>query len=997
MNWIIERLEYHLGKNANHVFLYDELTPKGLDYARFYELSGRIYAYLKAKGVGREDFVLINLPRGVQPVVAMFGVWRAGAAFALVEDTYAPERIDFIRKDCSCKIELNSAALDEAMRCEPLTGYEDVGDHDAAYAIYTSGTTGNPKGVLHEYGNLREAADSLTYNGGDLVPGDERFLLAAPLNFVASTIVLIKLIDLESPRLWIISYATVKNPMKLGLFMLEKRIACTFLTPSYVRALGTKTGPFLKRLIVGSEPANGISPGKLDVTNGYAMSESGFIVTLFKIDKAYDTCPIGRPQLPLKIHLLGEDGKEVPDGEMGEFCFDNPHVRGYINLPEETARAFVNGVYHTGDLAMKLPSGDYVLLGRSNDMVKINGNRIEPAEVEAAVKQVLGVEWCAVRGFEDDEQAFLAAYYTADIPKPNSNAVREALSRRLPYYMLPQYFVKIDKVPLKPNGKMDRKALPKPDTSDYVSDYVAPRNDTEKALCQAMATALRLRRIGVNDDFYELGGDSLGAMQVITGSGLKGLTASDLFRGRTPAKIAELYLAHHAHNDAEDFAEKDSKSRQGSHPLTVEQSYMVDYQLYTPKSTMYNLFATVKVEKGLFESVKLAEAITTVLRAHPSLATVFSFDDDGDIRQGYHPEIIEEVKVEKISEFDFSLLKDDLVKPYKIIGSRLYRCRLFETEKALYLFFDVHHTVFDGTSFKVLMGDIAKAYMGEELETDFYYLMLANREAAENSPFYAESRDYFEKTYGGDDWICRPATDHETRDNAAGEVTCPLDISQEQMKLAEKAFKVSRNEFFIAAFGIAFALKENAKNVKFSWIYNGREDVEAMSTCGLLFRDLPAGFRLTDEMDVRDIFASAATQVSKAIEHSCYPYVDKTLNVVEDDVPYILYQNDIHDAGIADGMAFEQITVRQNNAASQTILDVEVLDGREGLQLAVHYAASRYERATIERFRDLFAAVCRLLATHTDQAKLTFADIRTAILGKPSFWQRLFHSLTSNR
>jgi len=988
MNWICEQLEAHLARDPDQTSFYDELTPKGLSMSRYYELTGRVYAYLKAKGVGREDFVLINLPRGVQPLVAMMGVWRAGAAFALVEDTYAPERIAYIRDNCGCKVELDAAVWDEVMKAEPKSGYEDVDAHDAAYAIYTSGTTGNPKGVLHEYGNLKEAADSLTYQGAELVPQDERFALAAPLNFVASVMVFIKIFDLQEAKLYILSYPTVKNPMKLGLFMLEKRISCTFLTPSYVRALGTKTGPFLKRLFVGSEPANGISPGKLDVNNIYAMSESGYAVGVFKIDKSYDTCPIGQPQFPKKVMLLGEDGQEVGPGEIGEFCFENPYVRGYMNLPEETAHAFRDGVYHSGDLAKKLESGDFVLLGRNTDMVKINGNRVEPAEVEAAVKQVLGVDWCAVRGFEDDDQAFLAAYYTADIPKPDTVATREALSRRLPYYMLPQYFVKIDKAPLKANGKLDRKALPKPDTSDYVSDYVAPRNDTEKALCTAMATALRVKRLGVNDDFYELGGDSLGSMQVITSCGLKGLSASDIFRGRTPAKIAEIYLERHARNDGEDFAEKDAKARSVPHRLTAEQAYMVDYQFYTPLSTMYNLFATIRVEKGMFEPEKLAETVTKVLRHHPNFATMFELTPDAEILQAYHPEIVEDVRIEKMSEFDFQQTKDDLVKPYKIIGTRLYRCRLFETEAAMYLFFDVHHTIFDGTSFKVLMGDIAKAYLGEELEHDYYYLMLAQREEAELSPFYAESKAYFEKMYDGDDWVSHPKTDHETHDNTSGDIGCDLAISQLQMKSAEKAFKVSRNEFFIAAFGIAFALREEAKNVKFSWIYNGREDVEAMSTCGLLFRDLPVGFRFADDMDVRDIFASSSEQVAKAIEHSCYPYVDKTLNVVSDDVPYLLYQSDIRDAG-ADGMTFEQVDVRQNNAASQTVFDAEILDGQDGLKLSVHYAASRFERSSVEAIQDVFVKVCRILVGHTDQSALTFGMIREQVFGKPSFWQRI--------
>ena len=989
MNYIAEQLEQRLATHPDHAFLYDELTPKGISFARTYELSGRLYAYLKAQGVGREDFVLIKLPRGVQPVLAMFGVWRAGAAWALVEDTYAPERIEFIRKDCGCKLVLDSDAWDAAMKFEPLAGHEEVGDHDAAYAVYTSGSTGNPKGVLHEYGNLKEGADSCSYDGRRFVPDDIRFACPAPLNFVAATIIIVMVTALQKPKLFILSYATVKNPMKLAMYMLEKRVSGLFMTPSYVRAMGSKTGPFLKYLFVGSEPANGVDPGKLTVFNYYAMSESGFGVGVFKIDRAYDTCPIGRPQFEKRIYLLGEDGKEVPDGEMGELCFDNPFVRGYINLPEQSAAVFQNGVYHSGDLAKKLPNGDYVLLGRNTDMVKINGNRIEPAEVEAAVKSVLGLDWCAVRGFEDDEQAFLAAYYTADIPKVDTKSVREQLAKRLPYYMLPQYFVKIDSVPKKATGKLDRKALPKPDTSDYVSDYVAPSNDTEAALCKAMATALRMNRIGVNDDFYELGGDSLASMQVITSCGLKGLGASDIFRGRTPKAIAEIYLASRAGGDSEKFDELNEKSKRVAHPLTAEQTYMVDYQMYTPLSTMYNLFTMIKVEAGMFEADALAAAVTKVLRNHPAFATMFTVNDDGDIEQSYHPEIVDEVRVEKISQFDFDQLKDDLVKPYKIIGSRLYRCRLFETEKALYLFFDVHHTIFDGTSFKVLVGDIAKAVSGEELDTDYYYLMLAQREAAANSPRYAEAKEYFESVYEGDVWTGHPPTDHETRDNTLGHFNADLELSQPVMKSVERALKVSRNEFFMAAHLLTLALVTKKRAVQASWIYNGREDVQSMSTCGLLFHDLPVAMRFADNMDVRDVYADVQSQVRKAIEYSIYPYGAKNVEVVADDVSCFLYQSDIHDGGAA-GAMFEQVEIRQNNAASQTILDAEILDGKDGLQLALHYAASRYDESTVADFAAVFRKVVAELSSHLEQGAYTFADLKAAVVGKTSFVGRLF-------
>ena len=986
--YILEQLAAFTAESPNNAILFDEAHNKGITYAQLDDLSGRIYAFLKQNNIGKEDFVLINLPRGVMPIISMIGIWKAGAAWALVEDTYAPERIDYIRKDCGCKFEISSANWEDIMKTEPLKGYEQPGLHDAAYAIYTSGTTGNPKGVLHEYGNLERAIESIKVNGKTPFDGKDRLALLAPLNFVASVIVILKALSVHNGKTFVVGYATIKNPMALKMFFFEKRISITFLTPSYVRMLGNTTGPFLRMLFVGSEPANNVYNKNLELINIYACSESGFAVGVFMIDKSYETCPIGKPEVETKIVLFDEDGNEAKDGEIGELCFENPYVRGYINLPEESKKAFTNGYYHSGDLARKDEKGNYVLLGRSGDMIKINGNRIEPAEIEAAVKQALNVKWAAARGFEESGKSYLCAYYNEDV-EFDPNVIRQELMKRLPYYMIPAFFMKIDTIPLKANGKFDRKALPKPDASDFKTEYVAPTNETEEKLCRAMATVLKADKIGIHDDFYELGGDSLGSIQVIVNAELPGLTAGEIFRGRTPEKIAKLYEENQANADGESPEVKNAASMKVDHPLTVEQLYMVDYQLYTPKSTMYNLFSMLKVDKETFDMDKLASTMKTVIKNHPALLTTFHFNDDGDIIQRYTPDIIEDIKVERVSEFEFELLKDNLVMPFKIIGGRLYRCRVFETEKAGYVFFDVHHTVFDGTSLKVFMGNIGKAYMGMMPDPDYYYLMLAQREEATKTAFYEESKKYFEDLYDGVNWSSYPTISHQSRENELGELFVPLGIEQAQMSAMERQYRISRNEFFIAVAVLAISIYNKKNDIKISWIYNGREDMQMMSTVGLLFRDLPVGVRLQDKTTIRDIFADIHNQVQGGIEHSCYAYVDKHNQVRSDESAYLLYQQDIRDMGGANGMNIETIDIRQNQAASQTILDMEILDGKEGLVLMIDYAASRYNQDSMERFRDLFVMIAQALVTHNSQKDVTVAELRNKLSDKSNFFAKI--------
>lgn len=457
---------------------------------------------------------MLCLPRGIQPIVSMLGVWRAGAAFVLVEDNYAPERIEYIRKDCGCKLVLDSDVWNTIMQTEPLDGFEEVEEHDAAFAVYTSGTTGNPKGVLHEYGNLERIIQSVRpKNGEALADPDDRFALVAPLNFVASLVIIVYGMYF-GVFLYVVSYSVLKNPMAMMMFLIKNKITGTFLTPSYIRKMSKKP-PMLKFCIIGSEPANGVYLEGLKIHNMYTMSEAGFVVTHYVLDRKYEEAPVGKSQTDVKILLLNEKGEEAAKGEEGEVCFDNRYVRGYINLPEETHKAFVNGIYHTGDLGKLDENGNLIICGRLNEMVKINGNRV-----------------------------FICLYYTENI-KVDSEKTRKEMQKYLPYYMIPSFFIHIDEYPLTVTGKLSRKGLPAPDFSQYQDDYAAPRDDVEKALCKAFENVLKLQRAGIHDDFYQLGGDSLGAMDVIVQSGLKGISATDIFRGRTPEKIAALYRENH--------------------------------------------------------------------------------------------------------------------------------------------------------------------------------------------------------------------------------------------------------------------------------------------------------------------------------------------------------------------------------------------------------------------------------------------------------------------
>ena len=508
--------------------------------------SGQIYAWLKNQGIGREDFVQVVLPRGPECFSAVIGVLKAGAAFQMTEDSYPAQRIEFIRKDVGAKV-----LLDEELyryitqNVRPLEGYTDTDSHDAAFAVYTSGSTGNPKGILHEYGNLELIARYLETKSAYR---DEPMVLVSPLNFVASVFYLINSFHALCP-MYIVSAELYRDIDAFSEFLRERKVHHLFLPPSYLRQYKDPAAD-IDWIMVGSEPTNGIyyDGGRPAVLSHYTMSEAGFPVLNMFLDKAYDCSLLGKPVIEEADVHLEADGKRIEGAGEGEVCFKNEYVRGYINLPSKTQAAFRNGYYYTGDLARRDEAGVYFYVGRKDDMFKINGNRVEPGEIESAVRKITGLSTVVAKGFEAEGRSFICLYYLRSEAR-ELNLMEEdslkvdvaALSDRLPRYMLPTYYIPLDKMPLNERGKTVRRLLMPPDMNTLSGDYVPPANEAERVICEMMAEILGTERIGAESDFYRMGGDSLRAIRLIALAGRKGysFTTEDLYEARTPRRLAQ--------------------------------------------------------------------------------------------------------------------------------------------------------------------------------------------------------------------------------------------------------------------------------------------------------------------------------------------------------------------------------------------------------------------------------------------------------------------------
>lgn len=531
----IDKFEENVRLYPDKVILLDQktcLTLRELD-----ELTGRIYAYLKGKNIGREDFVMISLPHGVAPYAAMIGIWKAGAAFVASSPDLPKSREDVIYNECNPKLVIDDKVWAEIISTKPLDGHQKTELHDLCYAVYTSGSEGKPKGVLHEYGQLDMNAATVPFEGYDDLPEDCIEYIPIPAYFagvvLGCTWLMYRRIAIDAGPL-----SLMHNPKELQEYLVRHKVNIVTLPPSYLKA-NKISSPYLHYIQITMEAARDICPDGYYILNSYAQTE-GRLICMFVMDKEYKIVPIGSPVDPDDI-ILVDDDDEISDKSKGELCYRNPYFRGYINDEVRTRKTFINGYFRSGDIARVNEDGNYVILGRKTDMIKINGNRIEPAEIEAAVKRVLGIDWAFAKGFVSLEKSFVCVYYTADI-EINLAEVRAKLLDVLPKYMIPSYFIKVDDIPRLPNGKVDRQAFKAPEIKDYVTEYVAPENELEELLCNKMQEITGVEKIGVNDDFFLLGGDSLRTIRLVSTCNIYGLTVNDVYEARTPRAIAERWM-----------------------------------------------------------------------------------------------------------------------------------------------------------------------------------------------------------------------------------------------------------------------------------------------------------------------------------------------------------------------------------------------------------------------------------------------------------------------
>nr|WP_238782902.1 non-ribosomal peptide synthetase [Streptomyces monomycini] len=695
-----------------------------LTYEELDARANRFAWYLRAKGVVRGDRVGVALARSVELVVVLLGVAKAGAVFVPVDLSYPAERVEWLLADAGPVLVVGEAEVREAARgpfsAVPLPG--GLSPESALYVMYTSGSTGTPKGVVATHGGV--AGLALDSCWGD-IGTTGRVLFHAPYAFDASTFEL--WVPLLNGGCVVVAPEVDLDGAALSRLVGEHALTAVHVTAGLFRVLAQEAPDCfqgLQHVLTGGDvvPAEAVASVMdacpvVTVRHLYGPTETTLCATALALGpgaKVPSALPVGGPRDGVRVFVLDSFLRPVPVGVAGELYVAGSGVaRGYLGRAALTAERFVacpyggGRMYRTGDLVRWDRDGNLVFLGRADDQVKIRGFRIEPAEVETVLGQCPGVAQVAVLAREDQPgDKRLVAYVVGEATR-----LREFAAERLPDHMVPSATVVLDALPLTVNGKVDRAALPAPDyaAAAAASDRV-PRTPQEQILCRLFAEVLGLdtARVGIDDGFFDLGGDSLLAMRLA--SRVKGALGAEisvraLFEAPTVAGLVGRLDEFEAVRPALVPAERPDPL-----PLSFGQQRMWFLHSLEGPSATNNIPLAVRLT-GEVDVTALEVAWSDVVARHETLRTRYP-EDGGSARQEILAAVPARIPVTAVAEETVdAALAAEAARGFRLDTELPWRVTLFEVSPAEHvLLIVVHHIAADGWSMGVLTRDLSAAY-----------------------------------------------------------------------------------------------------------------------------------------------------------------------------------------------------------------------------------------------------------------------------------------------
>jgi putative pyridoxal-dependent aspartate 1-decarboxylase len=728
-------------KNKSCITLFKEQvekTPKNtalcfqdiqLTYDELDKLSSQFATYLQTHHkVKPNTTVGIKLPRSQWQIIALLGVLKTGAIYAPIDYKYPQNRIDFIINDSNCTTVIEENTIDDFVnlqheiteQLEAHTGKVD----DIVYVMYTSGSTGTPKGVKVTHQNIvRLVKETNFYQFSEA----DTLLSTGSFSFDATTIEFFGTL-LNGGCLVIPTYEVLMNPDALSEEINEKEVNIMWFTAGWFNELvDTSSNLFrpLKTILVGGDKLSSTHISKiqdiypsLEIINGYGPTENTTFSLTHNISKVVENIPIGSPIANSTAYIFDAYQQIVPTGVIGEIYLGGDGVsKGYLNNPELTAAKFIQNpynsedtLYRTGDLGRWLDNGVVEFMGRTDDQLKIRGHRVELGEVETQLLQKSSIDKAAVLAKKDEHgNYYLVAYFVAN-KKEVISEIRTFLSSSLPIYMIPSGYIQLDKMPLTVNGKVDRAALSSIDTEKHIikDQYEAPITERQQVLCSVWENVLKRTPVGLKDNFYNLGGDSIKCIQIVARLKQEGysLKVEEILRYPVLGELVQ-YMKHN--QTAIDQAEVT-----GDVLLTPIQHYFFENANIKNKNH-YNQSMFLKITKNIDHEI-LKKCLHKLAIHHDALRMTFDKVNEVWMQTNLpESETTFDVSYHDITEVEnpekeMQKIGSETQKSFNIENGSLCKAVHFKLKDEDMLFVTIHHLVVDGVSWRIFMEDLSTLY-----------------------------------------------------------------------------------------------------------------------------------------------------------------------------------------------------------------------------------------------------------------------------------------------
>ena len=996
-----------------------------LSYRELNQKANQLANYLKEMGVNRGSLIAVFVERSCEMVVSLIGIMKAGAAYVPLDTTYPEERLKMMLEDAQPAVMLTRekllprlpqyrarvVCLDRDGPGIASKGWQSprvsLSPEDLAYVIYTSGSTGKPKGAMNTHGGLRNhllwrqatfplgLSDrilqriSISFDPsvweiwGPLVAGARLILSTGPtedLHYVAGELLKHKITVFQSPP-----------PIIQMLLDIPEFSQCACLR-SVLCGAESLTRPLQERFY---------STLNAELHNLYGPSEGAVDATWWKCERSAEEAivPIGRPVANVQMYVLGADLEPAPVGVAGELYIGGVGLaRGYLNRPELTAQQFVANpfsdkggerLYKTGDLARWRPDGALEFLGRLDQQVKVRGFRIELGEIEAVLGRHEDVEQAVVVK-DDSANESLIAYVVPrkHPPVADRRALRRYLRAKLPEYMVPSAFVKLDALPLTRNGKIDRGALPRPDSNLVDARFEAPRTPIEEMLAAVWAEVLGIERIGIRDNFFDLGGHSLLATRVISRIRKHwriNVSLQQLFEEPTVAGLAGIIDEAQRRELCRQIPAILPAPRDKNLPLSFAQQRLWFLEQLRPGNSIP---VTVRLE-GMLDVAALQHSLNAIVRRHEVLRTVFPAFE-GRAVQVIKPaealplrqENLEDLAADEQNVSVGELLGNNEREKFDLNQGPLLRGLLIHLNDLSHILqVTMHHIVCDGWSMAVLARELRSLYeayqTGQECQLPELKIQYADyavwqREWTQGEALQVELK-YWVKQLAGVPRLELPG-DYE---RSVPERSVGGFVARELPSELSRGLKKMAREQNATVFMVLMALWQ-----VLLWRYTGqremavgtpvanrnREEIEGL--IGFFVNTLVLRGRIEGGESFRELLKRVKETALGAYTHQDVPFErvveelqpDRDLNRTPLFQAMLVLQN-----APAPQMNLGELTMTPMERVArgaQYDLTLEVAEkAEEQLQLGLHYRGELYENTTMERmlghYQEILAAAIK--------------------------------------